>query len=114
MHVMLSISQTNKLREMCSTPLYDTSRSANSIASGKHDQKYTLESFSKYTGVSNVVEVVRKSANMLIICALVMIRCMVTIMACEVNRAITVGTGADSICQLVTRRCIPYNYIHQY
>ena len=40
-------------REICRAPLYDTSRST--------IIKYTLESFSECTGVSNVVEVGRKS-----------------------------------------------------
>ena len=46
-------------REICRAPLYDTSRSAKSVVSTII--KYTLESFSECTGVSNVVEVGRKS-----------------------------------------------------
>jgi len=40
---------------------YTTRPGAPTVVSGKHDQKYTLESFSECIGVSNVVEVGRKS-----------------------------------------------------
>ena len=52
-----SISQ----REICRAPLYDTSRSATDYSVVSTVKKYTLESFSECTSVSNVVEIRRKS-----------------------------------------------------
>ena len=53
--------QSINQREICRAPLYDTSMSANSSQwySVRTIKKYTVESFSKCTDVSNVVKVER-------------------------------------------------------